>query len=166
MYDHPYHSSTREKTSLYDEGPGLGRTTRTRTPPRKTEMPGSFPRPPSSSTPKAPPDDRESDTASTKADVGSKNGFSHPAFTHFDAGSARNYNGYAGFDPQADSGHKHKPKSQNMANPSPLGGHSATSSGPNQCKSMPLHTAGVTLTNSSSHGQSSTCSEQRASFSV
>lgn len=45
----PYHTTGGEKIRL-DEGIGLGRTASTRTPPRKPEMPGTFPRPRSSST--------------------------------------------------------------------------------------------------------------------
>ncbi|OTB08080.1 hypothetical protein M426DRAFT_200736 [Hypoxylon sp. CI-4A] len=50
----PYHSPGGEKTSLFDDVPGLGRTTSTRAP-RRSEMPGAFPqtRPRSSSTPKS-----------------------------------------------------------------------------------------------------------------
>ncbi|KAI1342328.1 hypothetical protein F5Y15DRAFT_299745 [Xylariaceae sp. FL0016] len=40
----PYHTPGGEKTSLFGSGAGLGRTTSTRTPPRKAEMPGTFPR--------------------------------------------------------------------------------------------------------------------------
>ena len=40
----PYHTPGGERTSLFDNGSGLGRSTSTRTPPRPFEMPGSFPR--------------------------------------------------------------------------------------------------------------------------
>ncbi|KAI3341808.1 hypothetical protein F4824DRAFT_513624 [Ustulina deusta] len=40
----PYHTPGGERTSLFDSNPGLGRSTSTRTPPRPSEMPGSFPR--------------------------------------------------------------------------------------------------------------------------
>ncbi|KAI1450224.1 hypothetical protein F5Y02DRAFT_412945 [Annulohypoxylon stygium] len=50
----PYHTPGGEKTSLFDDVPGIGRTSSTRSP-RRPEMPGSFPqpRPRSSSTPKS-----------------------------------------------------------------------------------------------------------------
>ncbi|KAI0403912.1 hypothetical protein F4802DRAFT_265674 [Xylaria palmicola] len=40
----PYHTPGGEKTSLFDNTPGLGRSASTRTPPRAFEMPGAFPR--------------------------------------------------------------------------------------------------------------------------
>ncbi|KAI2637056.1 hypothetical protein GGS26DRAFT_468277 [Hypomontagnella submonticulosa] len=54
----PYHTPGGEKTSLFDDAIGLGRTSSTRSP-RKPEMPGAFPaaRPRSSSTPKDPSSD-------------------------------------------------------------------------------------------------------------
>lgn len=53
----PYHTTGGEKTRVE----GLGRTTSTRTPPRKPEMPGTFPRP------------RSSSTASINVNIGSYN---------------------------------------------------------------------------------------------
>ncbi|KAI1105843.1 hypothetical protein F4804DRAFT_340899 [Jackrogersella minutella] len=49
----PYHTPGGEKTSLFDDGLGIGRTASTRSP-KRPEMPGTFPqhRPRSSSTPK------------------------------------------------------------------------------------------------------------------
>ncbi|KAI0478876.1 hypothetical protein GGR56DRAFT_347920 [Xylariaceae sp. FL0804] len=60
----PYATPGGEKTSLFDDEPVLGRTSSTRTPPRKAEMPGAFPggsRPRSSSTPKSSNNDGGSD---------------------------------------------------------------------------------------------------------
>lgn len=56
----PYHTTGGEKIRV-DTGIGLGRTTSTRTPPRKPEMPGTFPRP------------RSSSTASINVNIGSYN---------------------------------------------------------------------------------------------
>lgn len=64
----PYHTPGGEKTSLFDDGPSIGRTTSTRAA-RTPEVPGSFPgtRPRSSSTPKSSSNDAESED-STKVD--------------------------------------------------------------------------------------------------
>ncbi|KAI1095890.1 hypothetical protein F5B19DRAFT_489063 [Rostrohypoxylon terebratum] len=58
----PYHTPGGEKTSLFDDVPGIGRTSSTRSP-RRPEMPGSFPqpRPRSSSTPRSSGNDTASD---------------------------------------------------------------------------------------------------------
>lgn len=67
----PYHTPGGEKTSLFDSGPGLGRSTSTRTPPRAYEMPGAFPhtRPRSSSPARASSNDASSEDSS-KAKTG------------------------------------------------------------------------------------------------
>ncbi|KAK6957805.1 hypothetical protein Daesc_000594 [Daldinia eschscholtzii] len=61
----PYHSPGGEKTSLFDDVPGIGRTTSTRSP-RKAEMPGAFPqpRPRSSSPPRSSSNDGGSEDSS------------------------------------------------------------------------------------------------------
>ncbi|KAI0014342.1 hypothetical protein F4779DRAFT_6531 [Xylariaceae sp. FL0662B] len=66
----PYHSPGGEKTTLYDEGPGLSRSASTRAP-RRPEMPGSFPSPHqrSSSTPRSSSNDGGSED-STKVNTG------------------------------------------------------------------------------------------------
>ncbi|KAI1470756.1 uncharacterized protein F4812DRAFT_277565 [Daldinia caldariorum] len=61
----PYHSPGGEKTSLFDDVLGIGRTASTRSP-RKAEMPGAFPqpRPRSSSTPRSSSNDGGSEDSS------------------------------------------------------------------------------------------------------
>ncbi|KAF3062217.1 DnaJ-related protein rsp1 [Daldinia childiae] len=68
----PYHSPGGEKTSLFDDVPGIGRTTSTRSP-RKAEMPGAFPqsRTRSSSTPRSSSNDGGSED-SRKVGKGTK----------------------------------------------------------------------------------------------
>ncbi|KAI1379286.1 hypothetical protein F4677DRAFT_464679 [Hypoxylon crocopeplum] len=75
----PYHTPGGEKTSLFDDGPGLGRTTSTRTPKATPQMPGAFPqaRPRSSSTPRSSSNDVESEDSvkfSSKGGNSSSNG--------------------------------------------------------------------------------------------
>ncbi|KAI2469373.1 hypothetical protein F4781DRAFT_220814 [Annulohypoxylon bovei var. microspora] len=108
----PYHTPGGEKTSLFDDGLGIGRTASTRAP-RRPEMPGSFPqpRPRSSSTPK-----------SSSNDAASEDSIKGPSIAT--AREMPNGNGI----PQPGPGDRYKPVvGQNNAVPqSPFGSYPAT----------------------------------------
>lgn len=136
----PYHTVGGEKTRLFDGGPGLDRTTSTRTPPRRPEMPGTFPRPRSSSTPKSAPKDGASDGASMNVNFGSSRNSeaSDASSTTVNTGAGMsahttNFNRNAGSQSQASSGYKPNPDTPDTARPVNVGNPptaSATSSKP------------------------------------
>ncbi|CAJ2513621.1 Uu.00g017400.m01.CDS01 [Anthostomella pinea] len=90
----PYYASGGEKTSLFDEGPALGRTTSTRTPPRRTDIPGTFPRTRqrSTSTPKTSSNDGGSED-STKVNTGANGPVNRkaPANSSFQSRASERY---------------------------------------------------------------------------
>ncbi|RYP71413.1 hypothetical protein DL771_004780 [Monosporascus sp. 5C6A] len=136
----PYHTVGGEKTRLFEGGPGLDRTTSTRTPPRKPEMPGTFPRPRSSSTPKSAPKDGASDGASMNVNFGSSRNSeaSDASSTAVNTGAgtsahATTLNRNAGSQSQASNGYKPNSDTPDTARPVNVGNPptaSATSSKP------------------------------------
>ncbi|KAH9887137.1 hypothetical protein F4778DRAFT_434739 [Xylariomycetidae sp. FL2044] len=104
----PYHSQSGEKTRLFGEGPGLGRSTSTRVPPQRQPMPGTFPRPRqrSSSTPRTSSNDADSED-SNKAHTGSS---ATPDMTPHRKSSGN----YSSFQSRASDKYKPKPAPSTM----------------------------------------------------
>ncbi|KAK7750374.1 hypothetical protein SLS62_007673 [Diatrype stigma] len=131
----PYHSTGGEKIRL-DENIGLGRTASTRAPPRKPEMPGTFPRP------------RSSSTASINVNIGTSNDDTpdtpSPTFDFSTSRSAntKTTNGNVPFQPQPSNYFKSDFGTQDTAKPSNGVNSPSTPSKPATATAQPTQSAG------------------------
>ncbi len=160
----PYHAFSGEKTSLHDGGPGLGRATSTRDPPRKPEMPGAFPHQRSSSAPKNPLRDTSADAGSINIDIdidSSNDGASDASSTTVNTGigksaHAKAPNGNENFQSQASDNIKAKLNAQGVPNPSMFSNPPTAFTRPSKRKSTLLPKTGVVLTVYSSYDKCTT----------
>ncbi|KAI0888912.1 uncharacterized protein GGS22DRAFT_196697 [Annulohypoxylon maeteangense] len=130
----PYHTPGGEKTSLFDDGLGIGRTSSTRSP-RRPDMPGSFPqyRPRSSSTPK-------SATNDAAFDESMKNFTGHAGSKHTGTATTREMpNGSSTPQPVPSDRYKPNVGQSNGVPPSPFGSYPATPTPVNGSKCMLFH---------------------------